>query len=113
MTDYDFAEDVAEIRRNGEVAAFVPSIDRKSGPPAVNVTAANAAADDHHRVAVAVIGPAIAVLTHGPAELRHCKHDGVLHPIAEVGHERCNRALEVAESGPSDVLFTPGVAVSM
>src|SRR5579872_2775315 len=86
MPHDDFAEHVAEVGRDREVASFVSMLDGEAGPAAVDLPAAHAAADDHHRVAVAVIGAAVAVLAHRAAELRHREDDGVGHPIAEVGH---------------------------
>src|SRR4051812_9535600 len=68
---HDFAEDVAEVGRDGKIAALVAGVHRETRPPAVDAAAANAAADDQHRVAVAVIGAAAAVLVDRPAELRH------------------------------------------
>src|ERR1051326_8182715 len=64
VADDDLAEDVAEIGRDREVAPVVALLDREAGPPPVHFSAANAAADDHHRVAVPVIGAAVAVLAH-------------------------------------------------
>ena len=93
----DFAEDVAEVGRDREVAALVALLAREPGPPAVDAAAADAAADHHHRVAVSVVGAAVAVLAHGPAELRHRQDDRVFHAIAEIGDERGDAAREVVE----------------
>ena len=94
----DLAEDVAEVGRHREIAAFVALLDRQAGPAAVDLAAADAAADRHHRVAVSVIGAAVAVLPHRPSELRHRQHDGVGHAVAEVGDERGDAAREVVEA---------------
>ena len=66
-------------------------------PLAVDLAAADAAADDHHRVAVTVIGAAGAVLRHRPPELRHRHHDDVLHAVAEIADERRDAAREIVE----------------
>src|SRR6266850_7506205 len=91
----DLAEDIPEIGRDREIAPFVPAIDREAGPLAVDVAAPDPAADDHHRVAVAVIRSAIAVLADRSPELRHRQDHGVFGPIAEVGDERGNRSREI------------------
>ena len=72
--DDDLREDVAEVGRDREVAALVALFGREAGPRAVDLAAADAAAEDEHRVAVAVVGAAVAVLLHRPAELRHREH---------------------------------------
>src|SRR5437867_4244914 len=64
MADENLAEHVAKICRHGEIAAVVPLLDGEPRPLAVHAAAAHAAADDDHRVAVAVIGSAVAVLAH-------------------------------------------------
>jgi len=48
---------------------------------------------------VTVIGAAVAVFVHRPAELRHRQDDGVGHAIAEVRDQRRDRAREVVEAG--------------
>ena len=98
MTHDDLTEDVAEVGGDGEIAPVVPLFDRKARPLAVHAAAAHAAANHQHRVAVAVIGPAVAVLIHGAAKLRHRQHDRVRHAIAEVGDERGDAAREVVEA---------------
>ena len=97
MADDDLAEDVAEVGRHRQVAAFVALLEREARPPAVDLAAAHAAADHHHRVAVPVIRAAVAVLAHRPPELRHRQDDGVRHAIAEVGDERRDAAREIVE----------------
>src|SRR5215471_20463478 len=67
----DFAEHVAEIGRDGEVASLVALFHREARPASVDLSAADATADDHHRVAVPVVRAAVAVLPHRPPELRH------------------------------------------
>src|SRR5882672_12204012 len=111
VSDDDLAEDVAEVGRDGEVAAVVPPVDGKPGPLAVNVSAANAAANDHHRVAMSVVRAAVAVLAHRAAEFRHRQHDRVFHEIAQVGDERSDRAREVVE--PAGELSLRGALVHM
>ena len=97
MADDDLAEDVAEVGRDREVASFEATLRREARPSSVDLAAAHAAADDQHRVAVAVIGAAVAVLRHRAPELRHREHDGVGHAIAEVGDERGDAPGEVVE----------------
>src|ERR1043166_932471 len=52
MPHDDFSEHVAEVGGHREVAAVVPVINREPGPSSVHAPAEDAAADDHHRVAV-------------------------------------------------------------
>ena len=97
MSGDDLAEHVPEVGRDGEVASVVAAIDGKPRPPAVHLPAADASTDDHHRVAVTVVGASVAVLAHRATELGHRENDGVLHPIAEVADERGNRSGEIVQ----------------
>ena len=47
---------------------------------------------------MAVIGPAVAVFTDGPAEFGHREHDDVAHAIAQIPVERGKRQPQLAES---------------
>src|SRR5262245_18117771 len=69
MPPHDFVEDGSEVGRDRQVALFVALLAREAGPAAVDFAASHAAAEDHHRVAVTVIGSAVAVLGDGSAEL--------------------------------------------
>jgi hypothetical protein len=60
-----------EIRRDGEVAAVVKGFAVQAGLVALGFAAGHRAANDTHDGAVAVIGPAVAVLIHTVAEFRH------------------------------------------
>src|SRR2546426_4615265 len=99
MAHDNLTEDLAEVGRHREVASIVTALDRQAGPRAVDMAALDAAADDHHRVAMAVIGAAVTVLVHRAPELRHRENDGVFHPVAEVGNERGDASGEVVEPG--------------
>ncbi len=59
--------------------------------------AADVAADDHHRVAVPVIGAPVAVLGRGAPEFRHRDDDRVGKTVAEVRRERREAARELVE----------------
>src|SRR5206468_8141126 len=82
---------------DGEVPPFVPLLRRKAGPASVDAPAADVAADHQHRVSVSMIGAAVAVLGHRPAELAHRQNDDVAHAIAEVTVQRGDSAAEVVE----------------
>src|SRR5207244_854814 len=71
--------------------------DGEAWPSPVHVAAAHAAADHHHRVAVAVIRSAIAVFIHGPSKFGHRQHDGVVHAVVQIGYERGDAACEIVE----------------
>ena len=58
----NFAEDLAEVGGDGEVAAFVELLVVQAGPAAVDFAAFDLAAEDEHGVGVAVVGAAGAVL---------------------------------------------------
>src|SRR5215470_9210157 len=94
----DFGEQGAEIGRDREVAALEEAVAIEPRPLSVDAAAAHAAAQDEHRGRVAVIGAAVAVFGHGPAEFRHREHDDVRHLVAEVLGERRERRAEVAEA---------------
>ena len=97
MPDDDFAEHVAEIGRDREVAALVALSASRPGHLPYTRPPRTPPPIDHHRVAVAVVGAAIAVLVHRAPELRHRQDDDVGHAIAEVGDERRDAAAEVVE----------------
>src|SRR5204863_2941987 len=99
MTRNDFTEHVAEVGGDGEIAALVALVDREPGPASIHAAAVHRTADEHHRVPVPVIGPAIAVLLHRPSKLRHRHDDDVFHAIAEIGDEGGEGACEVVEAG--------------
>ncbi len=80
----DFAEHVAEVGRQSEVAPVVEFVGVESRPLAVNFPAARRAADDEHGVGVAVVGAAVAVLSCRAPELRHREDHHVVHARAEV-----------------------------
>src|SRR5438874_10944678 len=84
----DFTENVPKIGGDRKIAAVVALFDRKARPLSVHTPAAHATANHHHRVAMPVIGPTVAVLVHRSPKLRHRQHDGVFHAIAEIGNER-------------------------
>src|SRR5207245_8207419 len=109
MAHGHLAEHVAEVGRDGEVPSFVPPLGSKAWPTPVDAAAADAAADDEHRVTMAVVGPAIAVLMHRPAELRHRHNHGVLHTVAEIRDERGEATREIVE--PSRELSLRGTLV--
>ena len=51
----DLAKYVAEVRRQREVSSFIKLIALESGPVSINLTAAHAVAQHHHRVCVPVV----------------------------------------------------------
>ena len=97
MAVEDFPEHVTEVGRDGEVATLVALLTPEAGPLAVDTSAPDAPADDHHGVAVPVIGASIAVLTHRSPEFRHRQDNRVGHAIAQVLHESGKAAREVVE----------------
>ena len=98
MAAHDLREDAAEVRRDRQVAPVVALLAREARPAAVDLASADVlAADDHHRVPVAVIGAAVAVFRHCAAELAHRHDHHVVHRVAQVAGERRNPAAEVVE----------------
>src|SRR2546429_6586056 len=63
MLGGQLAEDVSEVRRQRQVAAFVQLVALQARPVAVNFSAAHAVADNEHRIRVSVVGAAISILT--------------------------------------------------
>ena len=63
-----FAEDLAEVRGDGEIAAFVELLVCKAGPATVNLASLHLAAKYKHGVGVTVVGAAGSVLARGAAE---------------------------------------------
>src|SRR5262245_18613238 len=65
VPDNELAEDITEICRDRQVAAFVSLGDRETWPSTVDPPAVDGTADSDHRVAMPVIRPAVAVLVDG------------------------------------------------
>src|SRR5215475_12095600 len=97
MTRDDLGEHVTEIGRYGKVASFEPMPVAKARPPSANA-AADVASDYHHRVAVSMVGSAVAVFRGGASELGHRDNDGIGHAVAEVGRQRGKSARELVEA---------------
>src|SRR6266851_1762728 len=98
MTRRDLGEQGAEVRRHGEVTALEELVAGEPGPAPVHAAAAHTAAENEHRRRMTVVGPPVAVLCDGPAELRHRDHDDVRHLAAEVLSEGRERPPELAEA---------------
>src|SRR2546422_10144089 len=67
MARHDLAEHVPEVGRDREVSAFEAIRGGKARPRAVDASAHHRTADHHHRVAVTVVGSAVAVLGDRPS----------------------------------------------
>src|SRR6516225_3343322 len=65
----DLREDVPEIGRHGEVAAFVEARRGEARPPPVDLPASYAASEEKHDVRVSMVGAAVSVLADCAAEL--------------------------------------------
>ena len=78
-------KNVAEIGRHVEVAAFVKFVVFQALKIAVNLAAFDRIAEDEHRVRVAVVGAACAVLAGRAAKFRHRHQNDVVHTLAEIG----------------------------
>src|SRR5262245_59704789 len=95
----DLVEDAAEVGGHSQIPAVVALLAGEAGPAAVDPAAADVlAADDEHRVAVPVVGSAVAVLGHRAPELAHRHDDDVAHAIAEIADEGGDAAAEVVEA---------------
>src|SRR5207302_10543292 len=64
---YGFADYLAEVGGQGEVAAFIELRLIEAGPAAVDFASLDRAAQDEPHVSVAVVGAAIAVFAHVPS----------------------------------------------
>src|SRR5262245_47856786 len=98
MAHDNLAEHITKIGRHCQVSAFVAALHGQAGPSSIHRAATHAAADDDHRVAVAVIGAAVAVLAHGPAEFGHGQNNGVFQSVPKVGDESCDTSREVVQT---------------
>ena len=97
MAHHDLPEDVAKIGRDGQVAAFVALVDSQAGPPPVDLATFHPAADDHHGVAVTVVGAAVAVFATARPNSDMVSDHGVGHPIAKVGDKRSELLREIVQ----------------
>src|SRR5438128_1579367 len=98
MARCDLGEQGAEVRRHGEVTTLEELVAGEPGPAPVHAAAVHTAAENEHRRRVTVVGPPVAVLRDGPAELRHRDHDDVRHLAAEVLSEGRERSPELTEA---------------
>src|SRR5688572_10325067 len=98
MPAHHLVEYGPEIGGDRQVAAVVALLSRQPGPAAVDLATLDPGAEDHHRVAVAVIGAAIAVFGDRAPELGHRENDDVLHPVAEIAHQGGDAAAEVVQA---------------
>src|SRR6478752_745925 len=57
VIDGDLAEDVAEVGGHGQVAPLEPLLRGQPRPLAHDTAAADASADDEHRIPVPMVGP--------------------------------------------------------
>ena len=96
---YQFAQHVAEIGGQRQVAAFVELLALEARPLAVDFAALHAAAHHEHTVGVAVIGAAVAVFLRGAAEFGHGDNHHILHAVAHILPERGQRLAEFAAAG--------------
>src|SRR5580698_11253647 len=97
MTRDSFANDLAEVCGEGQVAAFVELRLIEAGPASVDFPAFDRATEHEHDVGVTVVGAAIAVFAGGAAELRHGHDDGVFAEVAEISPKSRDRLREIAE----------------
>ena len=93
-----FAEDLAEVGGEGQIAAFVELVVVEAGPAAIDLAAFHVAAENKHRVGVTVVSAAGAVFAGGAAELRHGDQGDVFGIVAQVAPEGGDGGGEVAEA---------------
>src|SRR4051794_19415370 len=84
VTRGNLGEDIAEVCRQSQVAAFVQLLGRKAGPFAIHLAALDRAAERESDAGVAVIGAARAVLPNGAPKLGHRQNHHIAHTVAEV-----------------------------
>ncbi len=97
MPGDQFAEDIAKIGGEREIAAFVELLVLKTRPLAVDFAAAHIAAQNEHDIGVAMVGSAIAVFFRGAAELGHGDQRDVCHAIAQVLMESRERLAKLRQ----------------
>jgi hypothetical protein len=97
MIAHKFAQHVAIVRCDGQVAPFKELLFFQAGPLSVNLPALNPTTDHHHEAAVAVVGSSVAVLLDSTAEFRHRDQDDVLHAITHFLEERGDTARKLTE----------------
>src|SRR5688572_9403842 len=84
VAGHDLAEHVAIVAGDREIESLVPLIDAQYWPSPEHLSALDAAANRHHRIAVAVVGAAVAVFRDRPPELRHRQDHGIGEAIPEI-----------------------------
>ena len=97
MLHHQFAEHVAEIGSELQIALLVELLLLQTRPLAVNFAAVNTAAEREHHVGVAMIGAARAIFARGAPELAHGDDANVRHAVTQVLIKRRQRASELTE----------------
>src|SRR5580692_9295244 len=97
MTRDSFANDLAEVCGERQVAAFVELRLIETRPASIDFPAFDRASKHKHDVGVAVVGAAIAIFAGGAAEFRHGHDDGVFAEVAEISPKSRDRLREIAE----------------
>src|ERR1700722_3396124 len=92
-----FADYLAKVGGEREVAAFVELRLIEPRPASVDFSAFHRTAENEHDVGVAVVGAAVSVFAHGAAKLRHADDDGIFAEIAKVGPEGRERLREFSK----------------
>src|ERR1700722_557200 len=87
MTVDGFADYLAKVGGEGQIAAFVELGLVQTGPSSVDFSALDWTSQNEHHVGVAMVGAAIAVFADGASEFGHGDDDGVFAEVAEVGPE--------------------------
>src|SRR5215475_1209430 len=82
MTAYEFAQHLAIVGCNSEIATFEELFFFEARPLPVHLAAVDRTADHDHKAAMSVIGSAVAVLFHRAAEFGHRYQDNVLHAVS-------------------------------
>ncbi len=92
MARDQFAEDVAEVGGDGEIALVVQLVGFEARPIAVDLAPLDAAAEGEHHVGVTMVGTARAVFLGRAAEFAHRDNGDVFDARTQVaikGRERC------------------------
>ena len=98
MLRCNFGKDIAKIRGQRQVAAFVKLIISEPWPLAINLSTLHRSTQNEHGVGVAIVRPAIAVFARSASKLRHREYRDVGHLVAHILMERGERIAKIFQT---------------
>lgn len=97
MNADQFAEHVAEVGRDGQIALLEELFGLQTRPAAINTSSPYWTSEHKHDIAVAMVRAGVAILSHGAAKFRHRDQYDIGHPITHIPDEGGKRNTELSQ----------------